>query len=38
MKKIESFTLEKHEGAYELWPRRTRLFFDGVNISIGLCV
>lgn len=30
MKKIESFTLEKHEGAYELWPRRTRLFFDGV--------
>lgn len=31
MKKITSFSLEKHEGAYELWPRRTRLFFDGVD-------
>ena len=31
MKKIESFSLEKHEGTYELWPRRTRLFFDGVD-------
>lgn len=31
MKKIGSFTLEKHEGVYEHWPRRTRLFFDGVD-------
>jgi hypothetical protein len=29
MELISSFSLEKHEGPYESWPRLTRLFFDG---------
>lgn len=28
MEKIQSFTLERHKGPYESWPRRTRLFFN----------
>ena len=29
MEKIDAFSLEKHEGPYEKWPRKTRLYFDG---------
>ena len=29
MERINAFFLEKHEGPYEKWPRRTGLFFDG---------
>lgn len=31
MKAIDSFSLEQHAGVYELWPRRTRLFFKGID-------
>ncbi|MBB6092462.1 hypothetical protein HNQ60_001340 [Povalibacter uvarum] len=29
MRSTQSFSLEKHSGPYEKWPRETRLFFDG---------
>jgi len=29
LKKIDTFSLEKHQGPYEQWPRRTRLYFRG---------
>jgi predicted metal-dependent HD superfamily phosphohydrolase len=28
---IQSFSLEKHSGPYESWPRKTRLFFNGAD-------
>jgi hypothetical protein len=28
---VDLFTLETHTGPYEKWPRRTRLFADGVD-------
>lgn len=29
MESIRLFSLERHEGPYEKWPRRTRLFVNG---------
>lgn len=29
MEKIDSFSIEKHEGPYEKWPLKSRLFFNG---------
>jgi len=29
METIKAFSLAKHEGLYETWPRRTRLYFNG---------
>ena len=36
MIKIESFSLEKHSGAYQHWPRQTRLFFNGVDTGSSI--
>ncbi len=36
-----AFSLEKHIGAYETWPLKTRLFFDGVDTGTsvpGFCI
>ena len=29
MKPITRFALERHDGPYETWPRRSRLVLDG---------
>jgi hypothetical protein len=34
MKEIQQFSLEKHEGPYEKWPSRTRLFENEKEIGI----
>lgn len=31
MQSITQFSLEKHDGPYESWPRLTRLFANGVD-------
>src|SRR5262245_49951435 len=36
MKPIDRFTLEKHDGPYESWPLRSRLFLDGKPTGISL--
>lgn len=36
MKVIEQFSLETHEGPYENWPSRTRLFENGKEIGIRI--
>ena len=36
MKKITRFTLEKHDGPYETWPLRSRLFLDGAPTKLSL--
>jgi hypothetical protein len=36
MKPINRFTLEKHDGPYEKWPLRSRLFLDGKPTDLSL--
>jgi hypothetical protein len=36
MKPINRFTLEKHDGPYEKWPVRSRVFLDGKPTDISL--
>src|SRR5205823_12073097 len=36
MNSIRRFALEQHEGSYENWPLRSRLFFDGEPTRIYL--
>jgi hypothetical protein len=36
MKPINRFTLQKHDGPYEKWPLRSRLFLDGNPTEISL--
>lgn len=36
MKPINRFTLEKHDGPYETWPLRSRLFLDGKPTDLAL--
>jgi hypothetical protein len=36
MKSITRFELQKHDGAYETWPLRSRLFLDGKPTGISL--
>jgi hypothetical protein len=36
MNAISRFTLEQHDGPYETWPLRSRLFFDGEPTGISL--
>jgi hypothetical protein len=36
MNPIDSFSLAKHDGPYETWPDRTRLFYDGKNTAVEI--
>lgn len=36
MKRINRFTLEKHDGPYETWPLRSRLFLDSKPTDLFL--
>jgi hypothetical protein len=36
MKPISLFSLERHAGPYERWPRRSRLLMDGVPTPVSL--
>jgi hypothetical protein len=36
MKPINRFALEKHDGPYEKWPLRSRLFLDGKPTDLSL--
>jgi hypothetical protein len=36
MLEITRFSLEKHRGAYEKWPRQTRLLADGVMLDLAI--
>lgn len=36
MQSTDRFTLERHDGPYESWPLRSRLFADGVATGISL--
>ena len=36
MIKIDKFSLETHPGAYECWPKCSRLFFNGVETGTRL--
>lgn len=36
MRPINRFTLEKHDGPYETWPLRSRLFLDGKPTDLSL--
>jgi hypothetical protein len=36
MKPINRFTLERHDGPYEKWPLRSRLFLDGRPTDLSL--
>ena len=36
MKKIDDFSLEKHECPYETWPRRTRLYCRGRDTGVKI--
>ena len=36
MEPINRFTLEKHDGEYETWPLRSRLFLDGKPTKLSL--
>src|SRR5262245_24596838 len=36
MNSINRFSLEKHEGPYEKWPLRSRLFSNGERTGISL--
>lgn len=36
MQAISCFTLEKHRGPYEYWPRCSRLFKDGRDTGIAI--
>ncbi len=36
MNAISRFTLEQHDGPYETWPLRSRLFLDGEPTGISL--
>lgn len=36
VKPINRFTLEKHDGPYEKWPLRSRLFLDGTPTDLSL--
>jgi hypothetical protein len=33
---LDTFALEKHQGAYETWPPRTRLLFEGEPTRVKL--
>jgi hypothetical protein len=36
MERIDAFSLAKHEGPYEKWPRRTRLYFNGNDTGVDI--
>ena len=36
MNSISRFALEQHEGPYEKWPLRSRLFLDGKSTGLSL--
>lgn len=35
-KKVQYFTLEKHEGDYETWPIKSQLYFKGIKTNIKI--
>lgn len=36
MREIKEFSLERHAGEYEIWPKRSRLLRDGTPLSVTL--